>query len=80
MAMDAGCTTVCAILPGSNRNAHQPPPSYPKIAAANGFATAEEFDPLLLLSPDAVCGGGSDYLNIVSAPLISAASTASECR
>uniref|UniRef100_A0A0E0JQW5 Uncharacterized protein n=1 Tax=Oryza punctata TaxID=4537 RepID=A0A0E0JQW5_ORYPU len=61
------------MLPGSKRDAHLPLPIYPQIAAANGFA-AEELDPLLFLSPDAVCGGG-DYLNIVSAPPISAAST-----
>uniref|UniRef100_A0A0E0CA53 Uncharacterized protein n=1 Tax=Oryza meridionalis TaxID=40149 RepID=A0A0E0CA53_9ORYZ len=76
MVMDAGVHDVCTMLPGSKRDAHLPLQIYPQIAAANGFATAEEFDPLLFLSPDAVCGGGGgDYLNIVSPQPISAAST-----
>ncbi|KAF0919391.1 hypothetical protein E2562_029338 [Oryza meyeriana var. granulata] len=72
MVMDAGVHDVCTLLPGSKRDARLP--IYPQIAAANGF-TAEEFDPLLFLSTDAAAVGGGDYLNVVSAPLISAGST-----
>ncbi|KAG8054783.1 hypothetical protein GUJ93_ZPchr0001g30344 [Zizania palustris] len=75
MVMDAGLHDVCTLLPGSKRDVHLP--IYPQIAAANGF-TAEQFESLLFLSPDAAAasggGGGGGYLN-GAAPLISVTST-----